>query len=47
MEIKRGKLHKRHLAELTEAGCFIMEYTVNGEDYTYIVHPVTERSFKD
>lgn len=40
MEIRKGKLNNIERKKLTEAGCFIKDYTVNGEDYTYIIHPV-------
>ncbi len=46
MEIRKGLNHREKM-DLAEHGCFVMDYTVNGEVYTYIVHPVTERSYEE
>lgn len=43
MEIRRGKLKSTEARKLIECGCFIKEYKVNGDDYTYIIHPVSPR----
>lgn len=47
MEVRKGKLSKIERTELEAQGFFIQDYTVNGEDYTYIVRPITERSYKE
>lgn len=43
MEIRKGKLKNAEAKSLIENGCFVKEYKVNGEDYVYIIHPVSER----
>ena len=44
MEIRKGKLKNAEARKMIENGYFIREYKVNGEDYTYIIRPVSERS---
>ena len=43
MEIRKGKLKNTEAKRLIENGCFIREYKVNGEDYTYIIRPAERR----
>ena len=43
MEIRKGKLKNTEARKLIECGCFVKEYKVNGEDYTYIIRPVSPR----